>query len=215
MRGSAATRGRIIPVRPGVRQAAREDERRLHGVLATCADRLIIQSRPLSTESDAMKKILSLISLSLLLALAVAACSSTGKQMSTAERLAFYEAHAGEPVNSFRMWGSLNGWTPLGTNNLVVWTRPNEAFLLDVTTCPDLPFATAITLSNFSSTVTARFDTITPVGPGTNQMGRVPCRITQIRPIDVKALNQSREELRQANTEARAEETPATDNPTN
>jgi len=157
---------------------------------------------------DAMKKFLSLIPLSLLV-LGLGACSSSGApRASDAERLAFYQAHAGEPVNSFRMVGRLNGWTPLGINALTVWTRPNEAFLLDVTPCHDLPFANSITISNFANTVTARFDTVTPIGPGTNPAARMPCRITQIRPIDVKTLNQTREEIRQANTEARAEQTP-------
>ena len=61
----------------------------------------------------------------------------------------------------------------------------------------------------------ARFDTVTPVGPGLSPNARFPCRITQIRPIDVAALNQSREEIRQANTEARQEETPAETPPSN
>ena len=157
---------------------------------------------------DAMKKLPTLIPLSLLLLLGLAACSSTPRA-SDADRLAFYQAHAGEPVNSFRMFGRLSGWTPLGTGALTVWTRPNEGFLLDVSPCHDLPFAQAITISNFANTVSARFDTVTPVGPGLSPNARFPCRITQIRPIDVAALNQSREEIRQANTEARQEETPA------
>lgn len=157
---------------------------------------------------DAMKKLPTLIPLSLLLLLGLAACSSAPRA-SDADRLAFYQAHAGEPVNSFRMFGRLSGWTPLGTGALTVWTRPNEAFLLDVSPCHDLPFAQAITISNFANTVSARFDTVTPVGPGLSPNARFPCRITQIRPIDVAALNQSREEIRQANTEARQEEAPA------
>lgn len=156
-----------------------------------------------------MKKILTLVPLSLLLLLGLAACSSSGPRATDAERLAFYEAHAGEPVNSFRMFGRLHGWTSLGTEALTVWTRPNEAFLLNVTPCQDLPFAHTITISNFANTVSARFDTVTPIGAGVSQNARFPCRITQIRPIDVKALNQTREKLREAHTEARAEETPA------
>ena len=142
----------------------------------------------------------------------LAGCSSTPRA-SDADRLALYQAHAGEPVNNFRMFGRLNGWTPLGTSALTVWTRPNEAFLLDVTPCQDLPFAQAITISNFANTVTARFDTVTPIGPGTTQNARFPCRITKIRPIDVKALNQNREEMRQAHTEERAQETPTEGTP--
>ena len=144
--------------------------------------------------------------------LALAGCA-TGAKLSDQEKLSLYDSHAGEPVNSFRMVGRLNGWTSLGTTALTVWTRPNEAFLLDVTPCQDLPFAQAITISNFANTVTARFDTVTPIGPGTTQNARFPCRITQIRPIDVKALNQNREEMRQAHTEERAQETPTEGTP--
>jgi hypothetical protein len=163
---------------------------------------------------DAMKKIVSLMMLSMLLVLGLAACSSDSQPRATAaERLAFYEAHAGEPVRSFRMFGRLNGWTPLGNSNLVVWTRPNEAWLLDLTPCQDLQFAHSISISHFSNTVTARFDTVTPVGPGMSQVGRIPCRITQIRPIDTQALNQSREEIRQANAEARSDAPPAEEPP--
>ena len=142
---------------------------------------------------------------------ALAGCATTGK-LSSSERLQLYRAHAGAPVKDFQYFGRLNGWTPLGTSALTVWTRPSEAFLLDVNHCPDLPFAQAITISNFANTVTARFDTVTPVGPGTSrQTAQFPCRIMQIRPIDVKSLNQSREKLRQAHTETRAEDAPAQD----
>ena len=157
-----------------------------------------------------MKRILSLMVLSMLLVFGLAACSSDGRPRATdAERLAFYEAHAGEPVRNFRMFGRLNGWTPLGNSALVVWTRPNEAWLLDLTPCQDLTFATSISISHFANTVTARFDTVTPRGAGMSQVGQIPCRITQIRPIDTKALNQTREEIRQANAEARSDAPPA------
>ena len=45
-----------------------------------------------------MKKLLALI----FTALALTACSSTPR-MSNADRLALYQSHAGEPVNSFRL----------------------------------------------------------------------------------------------------------------
>lgn len=158
-----------------------------------------------------MKKVLSGVMLAMAITVGVGACSSSGAPRATdAQRLAFYEAHAGDPVRNFRMFGRLNGWTPLGNSALVVWTRPNEAFLLNFTgPCQDLQFATAITISHFSNQVTARFDTVTPIGPGTSSIGRIPCRIDTIRPIDVQALNQSREEIRQANAEARQDAPPA------
>ncbi|AKC87675.1 DUF6491 family protein [Pseudoxanthomonas suwonensis] len=161
-----------------------------------------------------MKRLLSVLMLAMVMTVGLGACSSTPRA-TPAERLAFYEAHAGEPVRSFRLFGRLNGWTPLGNNALVVWTRPNEAWLLDVTSCQDLQFAVSISISNFANTVTAGFDTVTPHGPGMSQVGRIPCRITQIRPIDTRALNQSREEIREANSETRTDPPPAENPPAN
>lgn len=163
-----------------------------------------------------MKKMLSVVMLAMAMTVGLGACSSSTPRATDAERLAFYEAHAGEPVRSFRLFGRLNGWTPLGNRALVVWTRPNEAWLLNFAgPCQDLQFATAITISNFSNTVTARFDTVTPHGPGMSAVARIPCRIDTIRPIDTGALNQSREEIREANSEARQDAPPAETPPSN
>ena len=50
-----------------------------------------------------MKKMLSMVVVAAALVIGAAACSSSGTPRATdAERLAFYEAHAGEPVRSFR-----------------------------------------------------------------------------------------------------------------
>lgn len=129
--------------------------------------------------------------------LALAACASTPKQ-TDAERLELYRTHAGEPVNDFRYFGSLNGWTPLGEQALAVWTRPNEAFLLELTSpCMDLDFAPAISITNMMGSVSARFDDVIVRGGG-NRAGRIPCRIERIRPLDVKALKQAQRDLREA-----------------
>src|SRR3546814_8609286 len=68
---------------------------------------------------------------SLLLAVTASACASTG--MSDADQLATYRARAGAPVSSFRYFGSINGWTSLGDSAIAVWTRPSEAWLLELT----------------------------------------------------------------------------------
>lgn len=135
------------------------------------------------------------------LALALTACSSSGPRMGDAERLAFYTQHAGEPVSSFRYGTGLSGWTPLGDTALAVWTRPNEAFLLElIGRCPDLPFAHSIVVSHSAGRVNARFDTVTPrmtvTGRGTG-MAPMPCRIQTIRPLDTRALNESKRQLRE------------------
>lgn len=131
-------------------------------------------------------------------------CATVGK-LSSGERLELYRAHAGEPVRDFRYFGSLNGWTELGDSSLAVWTRPSEAWLLDLGgPCMDLAYAPAITVTNMMGRVSARFDRV--IVHGGNSDMRVPCRIESIRPLDVKALRTSEKELREAKVEARSEE---------
>ena len=137
----------------------------------------------------------TLFSLAALLAVLATACA-TGASRSDGERLALYSAHAGAPVNKFRYYGSLNSWTGLGDDALAVWTRPSEAWLLNLSgPCPDLEFAHAITVSNTFNMVSARLDSVTVHGTGTMQ---IPCRIEQIRPIDVQALRAAEREAREA-----------------
>lgn len=131
--------------------------------------------------------------------LGVAACA-TGR-ISDDERLAIYRANAGEPVNSFRYFGRLDGWTSLGDSALAVWTRPNEAWLLELgSRCPELDFAMAITVTNQAGTVYSRFDKVQPLGQGAVS---IPCIIQQIRPLDTRAIKADEAELREASAAPR------------
>jgi len=133
----------------------------------------------------------------LMLAALLGGCAS-GSKLSGTEKLALHREHAGAPVNSFRYFGSLTGWTPLGDTALAVWTRPSEAYLLELTgPCQDLDFAPAIGITNHMGQVSTRFDDVlvhTRSMPGP----RMPCRIQTIRPLDVKALRASQKEMREA-----------------
>lgn len=141
-----------------------------------------------------MKRFLRVSAL-LCAALAAAACASTSK-LSDSERYTLYREHAGEPVKSFRYFGDINGWTPLDDSALVVWTRPSEAYLLDLYgPCQDLDFAQSIALTNLMGEVSARFDKV--IVAGISSM-RIPCRIEEIRKVDVKALRQTERDLRGA-----------------
>ncbi len=94
------------------------------------------------------------------LCLALAACATTGRLSST-EKLDLYRAHAGAPQNDMQFFGSLNGWTELGDSALAVWTRPSEAYLLELNgPCQDLPYATAIGLTSSMGRVSSRFDKV-------------------------------------------------------
>lgn len=132
-------------------------------------------------------------------ALALSACA-TGR-MSDNEKLALYRSHALPPVESFRYLSRIDGWTPLGDSAIAVWTRPNEAYLLEIDgPCPDLDFAHVIGLTSQMGTVHSRFDKVIPRTTGGIQP--VPCFIRQIRPLDVKAIKSAEKDIRRQREEA-------------
>ncbi|MEL1263804.1 DUF6491 family protein [Pseudoxanthomonas putridarboris] len=132
-----------------------------------------------------------------LMAAVLGACA-TGPKQTDAERLDMYRGHAGGPVRDFHYFGTINGWTPLGNTALAVWTKPSEAYLLELSgPCNDLDYAPAITITHHMNRVSARFDDVVPRGGGTGSI-RIPCRIETIRPLDVKALRASQKEMREA-----------------
>ena len=136
-----------------------------------------------------------------LLAAGLAGCASN--RISDDERLALYRAHAGAPVRDFQYFGNLNGWNNLGNTALAVWTKPGTAYLLELAgPCNDLDYAPAISITNMMGRVSSKFDDVIVLGgPRTIRM---PCRIESIRPLDVKALKVSEQQLREAKTEERA-----------
>jgi hypothetical protein len=128
-------------------------------------------------------------------AVMLAGCA-TGR-LSSAERLEIYRAHAGPPQQDLQYFGSLNGWTELGDSALAVWTRPSEAYLLELRgPCDGLSYAPAIGLTSQMGRVSSRFDKVlvrdTTGGP------RMPCFINSIRKLDVPALRASEKERRKA-----------------
>ncbi|HEY0334994.1 MAG TPA: DUF6491 family protein [Stenotrophomonas sp.] len=147
-----------------------------------------------------MKRLTTAVALAAVL---LAGCSTTN--LSDDERLSLYRGHAGAPVKDFQYFGSLNGWTNLGDTALAVWTKPGTAYLLELTgPCNDLDYAPAISITNMMGRVSARFDDVIVVG-GPRSI-RMPCRINTIRPLDVKSLKVSEQQLREAKVEARAQQ---------
>lgn len=124
---------------------------------------------------------------------ALAGCATHPAQRD-ADRRALYGAYAGAPVDGFRYYGSISGWTPLGDEALAVWSRPGEAWLLELAgPCPDLDYARAITLTNTFGKVSARFDKVLVLDRNAID---IPCVIRQIRPLDVKAIRQAERDAR-------------------
>jgi hypothetical protein len=128
--------------------------------------------------------------------LSMSVCASDARRTEN-EKLALYRAHAKPPVESFHYFNSLDGWTSLGDSAVAIWTRPSEAYLLEVNgPCPDLDFAQAIGLTNQFGRVYTRFDRVIPrmVAGGAQP---IPCHIKEIRPLDVKALKAAEQDMRE------------------
>lgn len=112
------------------------------------------------------------------LAAASSAYASTDREK---ERLAFYERHAGSPVDDMPFW-RLVRYEAFGDEAVAVWTGVNTVWLIKVRPpCVELPWAKAIALtSNGQHRVSTKFDHVLA--------GRDRCMIGSIQPIDYKAL---------------------------
>jgi len=120
----------------------------------------------------------------------LASCASSGGRERELARLAEFESVAGEPISSFHFW-QLRDFETLGPEHVAVWTRVNEAYLIEVRTpCNGLAFATRIGLSSSQNRVTQAFDAV--------RFERERCPIAQIRKVDGKALKALRREKAQA-----------------
>jgi hypothetical protein len=119
-------------------------------------------------------------------ALLLGACARVGQEYTSRvnARQQAYAAAAGAPVKSFHYF-SLWSWEPLSDDQLAVYTRANEAWLLDLDgTCRNLQFTNHIGLTSSVSEVSVRFDRVI------TGKADAPCFIKQIRPVDVAKLNQ-------------------------
>ena len=89
----------------------------------------------------------SFIVVSVLAGLLVA-CSGMPYAKRSSDRLAAYTAAAGVPVKSFRFFSPLYSWEPLSDTELVVYTKPKEAYLLDLGACVNLQVTNGIGLTS-------------------------------------------------------------------
>lgn len=115
----------------------------------------------------------------------VCACSSIPLKQRQDVQRARYESYAGPPIQQFTWLGRYDSWQPIGTNELVVWTTLNQAYLIRVAPpCENLDFTNRIALTSTANTVSARFDFVKVGG------GRWRCPIQEIRPIDYLKMRQ-------------------------
>lgn len=128
--------------------------------------------------------------------LAAGAASFPARAVEKSDTRALYEAHAGAPVDRFRLFGSPTRWTALDDASLVVWTRPSEAWLLDLSgPCTDLQYASAIALTDTLGSVRVQFDKVLV---SSRSLVKLPCQITRIRPVDTRAVKAARAAARAA-----------------
>lgn len=93
-----------------------------------------------------------------------------------------YAAYAGPPIPSFTWLGRYDGWEALGKDELVIFTTPNDAYMLKIWPPCDMRFViNSIALSSTGPTVTAHLDSVITNSPST---GRWRCPIDEIRRVD-------------------------------
>lgn len=142
-----------------------------------------------------MKLVLGIIGIAII----SSACATSG--LSRDDRIALYREHAGEPIANFRSTDRTLSWRALSDDALVVWTRSNQANLLEFNPrCIGLRSARTIYISNSRGLVSAQFDSVRIIAPATAARPQLSCRITTIRPLDLQAINDSKRELREAQT---------------
>jgi hypothetical protein len=113
-----------------------------------------------------------------------------------------YITFAGPPIAGFHAF-RLHSWESIGSDQLVIWSNPWDAYLLTVwPTCIGLPFAHAIGLKTHTGSV-SRLDSI--VLPD-----RTHCPISDIRRIDLKKVHEARD-ARAAATRNSAQGAPTAD----
>jgi hypothetical protein len=139
-----------------------------------------------------------------LAAMVLAACSSIPYAERLQQRQQAYEAAAGAPVRSFRLiFNSIYSWKPLSDTQLVVYTQPTSAYLLDVWPCNNLTFTNGIGLTSFANEVQTGFDKVF------TGRGYIPCRIRQIRPVNLAQFKLERESQRHVDSLQRDNDNPA------
>jgi hypothetical protein len=115
------------------------------------------------------------------------------------QALAHYLAYAGPPIPYFTWLGRLYSWEGLGKDTLVVFTVPDEAYLLKVWPPCDLRLViNAVGITSTAHTVYAHSDSLTINSAGTGP-GRWRCPIDEIRKIDYQRMRADERAQRAAN----------------
>ena len=85
----------------------------------------------------------------------------------------------------------------MGSDQVAVYTKPKEAWLLDVPGCTELPYANSIGVTSNLHQVSINFDKVVT---GRSQLA---CTIRRIRPVDLDKLKALQQAQRPVTTEPR------------
>ena len=148
--------------------------------------------------------------------LSLIGCAGSGPTKSNEERLKLYETHS-TPVESFRitkLQGRQTRWSPVGDQALLVWDESDQPHLLELPEkCSGLATAKSISITNASGTVTPGTHSVQLLAP-TKAGSAYYCRIGTARRVDMSAVDEARQDMREANSVERDPNT-ATDDKNN
>ena len=134
--------------------------------------------------------------------LALAGCASSGLESANQERLKLYQTHS-TPVESFRitrLQGRQTRWSPIGDQALMVYDESDQPHLLELPQkCSGLATARSVSITNASGTVTPGSDSVQLIGPSKAGSAYF-CRIGSARRIDLDAVKEAREQMREADS---------------
>lgn len=134
--------------------------------------------------------------------LALGGCASSALTASNEERLQLYRTHS-TPVESFRitrLQGRQVRWSPIGDQALTVYDESDQPHLLELQQkCSGLATARSVSISNSTGTVTPGSDSVQLLGPS-KAGSAYYCRIASARRIDMDAVKEARDEMREAST---------------
>lgn len=138
------------------------------------------------------------------LALALTACATTAggvpREQAEAQTLQAYRDAAGDPVNHFNLVNrSLHSWVSFGTEQLVLYTTPSRAFLVQVAQCPGLDFAQAIRVTDSMGQVQRNFSRVYALD--NSPIAEIGCPITSIQPVNMEKFRQLHAPFRNARPE--------------
>lgn len=116
----------------------------------------------------------------------LAACADTPPARHDAAQRASFMAHAGKPVERFTWLASYRRWTPISSDQVVVWTDLNQVYLVTVFhPCANLWFAHAIGFTHSGDNVYAHLDSVKADG--------WTCSIKTIQPVDYRRMQQDQQ----------------------